>query len=193
MEKTNESIKITRRRLLKLLAAGGGSLAALAVLPNKWVKPVLGSGILPLHASTSSVAPVVSNPTGTFPIAMEENHTLLAGFGYSPDYVFTGPLKVSFDYFDPLSGVDANTIVFGDFASPVGTLSNALRAFYPAGHPQSGHVTDFAFPGNYQQPSSNDFTLWIIVNGRQSNAAPGSLSLVGTSTHFDGLSPEGSL
>ena len=191
MEKTTESVKISRRKLLKLLAAGGGSLAALAVLPNKWVKPILGSGILPLHASTSSVAPVVSNPTGFHSVTMNESRTLLAGYGYSPQAVGGQAIMVSFDYFDPLSGVDANTIVFGNF-TPEGTINAPLGAYYPAGHPQSGHVTDFRFPDTYNL-TSDSFSLWIIVNGRQSNTAPGSLSVVNGKARFDGLSPEGSL
>jgi hypothetical protein len=42
-----------RRELLKALAAGGGAVAASAVVSGKWVKPVVEAGVLPAHAATS--------------------------------------------------------------------------------------------------------------------------------------------
>ena len=58
---------ITRRTLLKLLAAGGIGLGASAMLPGEWVKPAMKVGVLPVHAQ-SSPAPTVepsSTPTET--------------------------------------------------------------------------------------------------------------------------------
>ena len=42
-----------RRDLLKTLVATGGAVTAAALLPGKWTKPVIESGVLPAHAATS--------------------------------------------------------------------------------------------------------------------------------------------
>ncbi len=44
---------LSRRELLKILAAGGGELAATAFLPEKWLKPVVETGVLPAHAQAT--------------------------------------------------------------------------------------------------------------------------------------------
>ena len=44
---------ITRRDLLKAALAAGGGITADAFLPEKWVKPVMESGVLPMHAYAS--------------------------------------------------------------------------------------------------------------------------------------------
>ncbi len=45
---------INRRTLLKALLTAGGGLIASAFLPAQWTKPLVKSGILPVHAQTSS-------------------------------------------------------------------------------------------------------------------------------------------
>jgi hypothetical protein len=49
------SNKITRRQVLKTLLAASGGLTAAAFLPSKWLKPMVMSGVLPVHARASSV------------------------------------------------------------------------------------------------------------------------------------------
>ncbi|MBN1180093.1 MAG: twin-arginine translocation signal domain-containing protein [Anaerolineae bacterium] len=44
---------ISRRELLKLLAAAGGAVAASTALPSEWTKPLVETGVLPAHAQTS--------------------------------------------------------------------------------------------------------------------------------------------
>lgn len=46
--------KISRRNALKTLLATAGGLGAAAFLPSRWVKPVVESGVLPVHAQSSS-------------------------------------------------------------------------------------------------------------------------------------------
>ncbi len=64
------TVAVDRRRLLQV-AFGGGALAAL-VLPDRWVRPVVKSVIVPAHAqaspattTTTTAAPTTAAPTTT--------------------------------------------------------------------------------------------------------------------------------
>jgi len=46
----NERSSLSRRELLKVLAASSGALTLGAFLPQKWVKPVIQAGVVPAHA-----------------------------------------------------------------------------------------------------------------------------------------------
>jgi hypothetical protein len=48
--------QIGRRDLLKALAATGGAIAAVTILPGKWAKPVIETGLLPAHAVGSTTS-----------------------------------------------------------------------------------------------------------------------------------------
>jgi len=54
MEDTNpiedKRSNLSRRDLLKALAASSGALTLGAFLPEKWVKPVIQAGVVPVHA-----------------------------------------------------------------------------------------------------------------------------------------------
>lgn len=50
-ETPNETL--SRRQLLKTLAATGGAVSASSLLPGKWVKPVVEVGLLPAHAQVT--------------------------------------------------------------------------------------------------------------------------------------------
>ena len=47
---------VSRRRLLKTMAATGGTVAAWTFLPEKWTKPVVEAGELSAHAAASPVS-----------------------------------------------------------------------------------------------------------------------------------------
>jgi len=46
---------ITRRKALKAIIATTGGVGASAFFPSKWLKPVVQSGVLPVHAQGSGV------------------------------------------------------------------------------------------------------------------------------------------
>jgi len=46
---------ISRRQFFKILLAAGGGLTAAAFVPNQWVKPLVQTGVLPVHARASVV------------------------------------------------------------------------------------------------------------------------------------------
>ena len=51
---------ISRRQLLKAMAATGGAVSASSLLPGKWVKPVVEAGVLPAHAQVTPEPPEYS-------------------------------------------------------------------------------------------------------------------------------------
>ena len=60
----NTQKEISRRELLKALAATTGAVAAASMLPSQWVSPVVEAGVLPAHAQGSTVSPTAT-PTAT--------------------------------------------------------------------------------------------------------------------------------
>lgn len=61
--------EISRRELLKALAAASGAVVAASVLPSKWVSPVVDAGVLPAHAQ-GSVA--TATPVTTYTLAFRQ-------------------------------------------------------------------------------------------------------------------------
>lgn len=57
--KSNDS----RRKLLKIIAAGGGAVVAGKSLPENWARPVVDSVMLPAHAQTSTLCSI---PAGCY-------------------------------------------------------------------------------------------------------------------------------
>lgn len=49
--------KITRRDALKAIIAGSSGIVAAGFVPEKWLKPVVKTGVLPVHAQASSPTP----------------------------------------------------------------------------------------------------------------------------------------
>jgi len=52
VNKTND-LNDKRRNLLKSAVFGGGALGATGMLPDKWIKPMVNSVVLPTHAATT--------------------------------------------------------------------------------------------------------------------------------------------
>lgn len=48
------SKNISRRDLLRAIVAGSGGFVATSFLPEKWLRPVVKSGVLPVHAQASA-------------------------------------------------------------------------------------------------------------------------------------------
>ncbi len=63
----NETQQIeSRRKALRKILISGGVVASASFLPDKWVKPVVDSIVVPAHALTSPTAPApTAAPTGT--------------------------------------------------------------------------------------------------------------------------------
>jgi hypothetical protein len=53
MSSSTHTPKLSRREALKALSAASGAILTAAMLPDKWAKPVVGSGVLPAHAQAS--------------------------------------------------------------------------------------------------------------------------------------------
>ena len=61
-EEEHQQQTVSRRKLLKVLSATGGTVAATLLLPSKWIKPVVEVGVLPVHAQATLVAPATPTP-----------------------------------------------------------------------------------------------------------------------------------
>lgn len=98
MEKRNEDARtLSRREVLKALAAASGALGAAAFLPGKWAKPVIEAGVLPAHAQGTD---------GTLQIVGGVVQVTSTGSGGDLDPNGNGatyPYQAKFDYLDTLS------------------------------------------------------------------------------------------
>ena len=68
--------KLSRRKLLKSIAAGSGAIVAGKSLPESWSRPVVDSVILPAHAQTSPPAPPAPS-TGPFAGGVTQTNGML--------------------------------------------------------------------------------------------------------------------
>ena len=91
-----EKDQITRREVLKTLAASGGALAAAAFLPEKWTKPVVEAGVLPAHAQASLCA-TISLVRGL--VTCDNETTCPPGWLFSAIFSFT-PADLALSFVD---------------------------------------------------------------------------------------------
>jgi hypothetical protein len=173
---------ITRRNALKLLAATSGALLGSAMLPAKWLKPVVETGVLPVHAQAS--------------VALS-----IAGLEAAQEYRFDGTghhFIVNFAYTDTLGEVDgtwtlnASWTVTGTMACD-GMALSALGATVSGGG--SSGIINFDWYNNtciFGQPAHTDIANISISKGaRVSNVltAPVTEFEVGTGDGVENVEP----
>jgi len=154
---------LSRRELLKILAAGSGALAAAAFLPGKWVRPVVGSGVLPAHAQSTTELPVIANLNVDFNGPDRKAHKKAA------DYI------AHFDFTDPLSEVSTAALLYAH-VDGCGQIINGASIASLSGNapdPHSGQCYFFfnacTFNGN------SEMYLKMKVTGRMSNEISGAI------------------
>lgn len=89
----NSLESISRRELLKALAASSTALAAAAFLPAKWISPVVDGGVLPGHAQASNIC---------------TNFKIVSSGEYYP---YNNGIRMSFDYYDPDNLLTKNAVI----------------------------------------------------------------------------------
>ena len=119
---------IQRRNLLRAFAIGGGTVITVKSLPENWIKPVVDSVVLPVHAQTS--APIGSSgPTivnYSVDMAISDNFTGAAG-PFILNYDVTGITPTSdatLDITDLIADVEnaAENVAVSIDSTPVGTF-----------------------------------------------------------------------
>ena len=188
-----EQEKDSRRRLLKHLAsAGGAAIGVAAILPEKWVKPVVDAVVVPLHAQTS---PGIINPValaGTW--SGSWNDTVQATSGSATMTVTVnagaGTFAISLDLNGPvLSSTDPAAQPFtGTFTTAGGTIAGQVvpRFGVPAiTISPTGVITGSIGPlpeaGGIQLNGTVTSTT-LIINYTASRVFPTPLNFAGTLT-----------
>jgi hypothetical protein len=150
---------VSRRRLLKALAAAGGAATASTMLPGKWSEPIVEMGVLPVHAQITPVPDETATPTPTStptptptPTLTPEPAAIIGCFAFN---AATG------------QGIIGPTDTIGTYAVIAPTRSDIQLSrtitLNQAGHPQDGVVdavtgtTDAA--GRFQPPDFDLSTL----------------------------------
>jgi hypothetical protein len=155
---------VSRRGLLKVIAAAGGTAAAAAVLPDRWLKPMIQIGATPAHAQTSVSRPVILGLTVGFAVL-----TPPPAAGVKRLVM----LRATFGYEDPLEELDdtatlsatldpCGAIVYQD--KPLQDLSSYLRE----GDAGSGTI-GFDFPHLCTNGVIGELCVNLTVKGRTSD------------------------
>lgn len=127
----SKETRISRRRLLKAMAAAGGAVAASSVLPKDWDKPLVEGGALPAHAQTS---PVLGTGDFQATLTWDEGDPNAEPFG-------EGAVDVDLHVIEP----DGTHVYFGNQTGPTATLDvddlvafGPENIFVPAGNAATG-------------------------------------------------------
>ena len=108
--------KITRRDLIKALIAGSGGIVAAGFIPDKWLKPVVKSGVLPVHAQASAPTPV--------PELFIQGGFFIYREGSTPSEYIQEPIAFAF-----VSYKEITDFSFAD--SPPSDFNNRFEDYYP--------------------------------------------------------------
>jgi hypothetical protein len=112
--------EISRRTLLKVIAAGCGVVVA-SSLPREWVKPVIDAGVLPVHAQTTSGGTITGFLTQCDGGLVPAVECLVTVDGTSPE--LSGLSDINGEY--TISGVPAGTYALSTFPN-IGTASGVI-------------------------------------------------------------------
>jgi len=165
--------QLTRRNALKLLAAASGAALGSAFLPAKWTKPIVETGVLPVHAQSS------------LPNIVLTELDVLVGEGTPNDIQAILPLNLAiFTYADPagLFTADLNMFVtVVECNQPVLGSGNTLKTWGAVitGTPYAGTVEfsfDFNFFSNslcHTQAWTSTLSVYVSGGSRTSNQVTG--------------------
>lgn len=152
-EKSRKSKKITRRNLLKIAAGAGGAVIASSLLPEKWIKPLMKVGVVPLHAQ-NSVGLSIGN------LQLQTYNSYLAEFNYS----------------DPVGKVDSNSILYGETTTCgellfSGSMIKDIQGAVVGSNPYCGLITfNFEVCNASENGTASDlFCVYLEAAGRKSN------------------------
>jgi hypothetical protein len=96
MEEKNHQAPVSRRELLKALAAAGGALGVAAFLPGRWSRPLVEAGVLPAHAQGSLCAEVALAQGATDCVNAQtcQGFTTFAILAYAPTNLTVSRISV---------------------------------------------------------------------------------------------------
>jgi hypothetical protein len=147
---------LSRRQALKAILAATGGIGLSAFLPSEWLKPVVKTGVLPVHAQTSIVPDCSGFKTGfhyythdlygyawfelggsgTLPTSYEIVGTPTLGGSLTSQVTGTTPGKIY------ASGTYSDDLVYYSPKTGATTISIKLKFIYPDSSACMGTFTD---------------------------------------------------
>jgi hypothetical protein len=158
----------SRRRLLKALIASGGAVAASTLLPNKWSKPTVEVGMLPVHAQATAVVPPTPTLTSTPVVAAI---ILCSAFNAATGSGSIGPADTIRAYADITHPIDPSgiqlqrTIILNDSSHPLnGVIDIAMGLTDTSGRFQPPDFDLSTISPAIAQGTDRLTLLWEFVN-----------------------------
>jgi hypothetical protein len=165
---------VSRRGLLKVLAAAGGTAAAAAALPDRWLKPMVQIGATPAHAQTSVARPAILGVDVLFVVTPSPRPA-----GSAQPLTM---LRASIDYSDPLEEVD-DTATLSATLDPCGEILytdkplESLPGYGQIGDAGSGSFS-FDFPHLCTNGVIGELCVNLTVKGRTSDTVCGIYNII---------------
>jgi hypothetical protein len=142
---------LSRRELLKTLAAAGGALGASAFLPSEWTKPLVEAGVIPAHAQGTEQPLTITQV-----VAMRAT---------APEWIARA------DYDDPMGQVDSNALL--SLWIPGCNLPVTQTHMYVEGSPFQGYISAFFVTNCSIIFNTTQICAELTINGRTSNTECG--------------------